>query len=109
MAEGEMELLEHRRVTASPRSWPAAHPASLLKSRPSRIEAAHPFCPADSREGYFEGLAELARDGRPERWLPAEDGHGRRASVTIGEPFRLAERQRFLKAIPGGFGSGYGG
>lgn len=22
------------------------------------------FCPADAREGYFEGLAELTRDGR---------------------------------------------
>ncbi len=68
VAEGEVELLlEQRRVMASPGTFmlvPQGTPHGFSNPGSQRSKLLILFCPADSREGYFEGLAELTRDSR---------------------------------------------
>ncbi len=68
VVEGEVELLlEQRRVMASPGTFmrvPQGTPHGFSNPGSRRSKLLILFCPADSREGYFEGLAELTRDGR---------------------------------------------
>ena len=68
VAEGEMELvLRKRHVIAPPGTFMLVpertpHGFSNPGTKPSRLLIM--FCPADARERYFEGLAELTRGGR---------------------------------------------
>ncbi|MBA3713282.1 MAG: cupin domain-containing protein [Pyrinomonadaceae bacterium] len=68
VAEGEVELLlEQRKVIAPPGTFMLVpENTSHGFSNPSRKQAKLliMFCPADSREKYFEGLAELTTGGR---------------------------------------------
>ncbi|PSN18232.1 cupin domain-containing protein [filamentous cyanobacterium CCP5] len=68
VVEGEVELeLDGAKQLASPGSFMhvpenTAHGFSNPGKTPAKLLIL--FCPADHREGYFEGLAELTQDGR---------------------------------------------
>ncbi len=66
--EGEMELiLNQSKVTAVPGTLmtvPENTPHGFSNPSSVRSRLLIMFCPADSREQYFEGLAELTKDGR---------------------------------------------
>lgn len=68
VVEGEVELvLNQDRVSAAPGALMLVpentpHGFSNPGSTPAKLLIM--FCPADSREQYFEGLAELTKDGR---------------------------------------------
>ena len=68
VVEGEVELMAGNQKTLG-------RPGSLLLVPPGQVHGFSNsatqrstllilFCPADKREGYFEGMAELTRDGR---------------------------------------------
>ena len=68
VVEGEVELiLDQRRVTAKPGAFMLV-PENTRHcfSNPGQVRSTLliMFCPADSREQYFEGLAELTKNGR---------------------------------------------
>lgn len=66
--EGEIELvLNQRKVTATPGTLmtvPENTPHGFSNPSSMRSKLLIMFCPADSREQYFEGLAELTKDER---------------------------------------------
>ncbi|MCA9417633.1 MAG: cupin domain-containing protein [Candidatus Omnitrophica bacterium] len=66
--EGEVELLAgDRKVTGRPGTLLLVPPDQVhgfVNSSTVRSVMLVMFCPADRREGYFEGLAELTKDGR---------------------------------------------
>lgn len=66
--EGEVELLAgDQKTIGRPGSLLLVPPGQVhgFKNSPShRSTLLILFCPADRREGYFEGMAELTRDGR---------------------------------------------
>lgn len=66
--EGEVELtLGQRRITASPGTCmtvPENTPHGFGNPGSKRSKLLIMFCPDRSREKYFEGLAELTKDGR---------------------------------------------
>lgn len=68
VVEGEVELvLDSRTVTATPGSFmlvPENTPHGFSNGGKTRATLLIMFCPADSREQYFEGLAELTKNGR---------------------------------------------
>ncbi len=68
VVEGEVELvLDQRRVTAAPGAFmlvPENTPHGFSNPGQTRSKLLILFCPADSREQYFEGLAELTQNGR---------------------------------------------
>jgi len=69
VAEGEVELLvADRRVLAAKGSLALVpHGAVHAFANPGKVKSVLliMFCPADSREKYFKGLAELTEGGRP--------------------------------------------
>jgi len=68
VTEGEVELrLKHQTLRALPGTFvlvPENTPHAFSNPGKQRATLLIMFCPADSREQYFEGLAELTRDGR---------------------------------------------
>lgn len=68
VVEGEIELvLDEQRVVAEPKSFmlvPENTPHGFSNVGQTQATLLIMFCPADSREQYFEGLAELTKDGR---------------------------------------------
>lgn len=68
VVEGEVELqLDQQTVTAAPGTFmlvPENTPHAFSNAGQQRAKLLIMFCPADSREQYFEGLAELTKDGR---------------------------------------------
>lgn len=68
IAEGEVELvLNHERISAAPETLllvPENTPHGFSNPGSMRSKLLIMFCPADSREEYFEGLAELTKGGR---------------------------------------------
>lgn len=68
VVEGEVELeLGDRKVVATPGSFmlvPENTPHGFANSGQRQSKLLIMFCPADEREKYFEGLAELTRNGR---------------------------------------------
>lgn len=68
VVEGEVELQAgDRRVVGRPGSLLLVPPGQVhgfTNSTAQRSTMLILFCPADRREGYFEGMAELTRDGR---------------------------------------------
>jgi mannose-6-phosphate isomerase-like protein (cupin superfamily) len=68
VVEGEVELvLDQRTVTAAPGAFmfvPENTPHGFSNPGQTRSKLLIMFCPADSREQYFEGLAELTKNGR---------------------------------------------
>lgn len=68
VVQGEVELvLDQEQITAVPGTMMRVpentpHGFSNPGSEPAKLLIL--FCPADSREGYFEGLAELTKEGR---------------------------------------------
>lgn len=68
VVEGEMELLlNQRKITAIPGALmtvPENTPHGFSNPSLMRSKLLIMFCPADSREQYFEGLAELTKNGR---------------------------------------------
>ena len=68
VVEGEVELVvDQRRITAAPGSFvlvPENTPHSFSNPGQAQSILLIMFCPADSREQYFEGLAELTKNGR---------------------------------------------
>lgn len=68
VVEGELELvLNQNTITAAAgtlMSVPENTPHGFSNRSSRRAKFLIMFCPADSREKYFEGLAELKKDGR---------------------------------------------
>jgi mannose-6-phosphate isomerase-like protein (cupin superfamily) len=68
VVEGEIELvLGDRRIVAEPKTFmlvPENTPHGFSNVGQTQATLLIMFCPADSREQYFEGLAELTKDGR---------------------------------------------
>ncbi|MGV2829723.1 cupin domain-containing protein [Myxosarcina sp. GI1(2024)] len=69
VVEGEIELMSDRDriTTALPGTLmtvPENTPHGFSNPSSMRSKLLIMFCPADSREQYFEGLAELTKDGR---------------------------------------------
>jgi len=68
VVEGEVELiLGDRQVVAQPKTFmvaPENTPHGFANVGATEATLLIMFCPADSREQYFEGLAELTKDGR---------------------------------------------
>ncbi len=68
IVEGEVELLAgERKVVGRPGTLLLVPPGQVhgfSNSSSHRSTMLIIFCPADRREGYFEGMAELTRDGR---------------------------------------------
>jgi quercetin dioxygenase-like cupin family protein len=68
VADGEMELLlERRKVLAPPGTFmivPENTPHGFSNPGQKHSKLLIMFCPADSWEKYFEGLAELMKGGR---------------------------------------------
>lgn len=68
VAEGEAELLlGDKKVNASRGAFmlvPQNTPHGFSNIGRTQATLLIMFCPADSREGYFEGMAELTRNGR---------------------------------------------
>lgn len=68
VVEGEIELvLAERRIVAEPKTFilvPENTPHGFSNVGQTQATLLIMFCPADSREQYFEGLAELTKDGR---------------------------------------------
>lgn len=68
VVEGEVELLlGDRRIVAEPKTFilvPENTPHGFSNAGQTPATLLILFCPADSREQYFEGLAELTKDGR---------------------------------------------
>jgi quercetin dioxygenase-like cupin family protein len=68
VVEGEVELLlNQRKVIAPPGTYmlvPENTPHGFSNPGNKRSILLIMFCPADSREKYFQGLAELTKDGR---------------------------------------------
>jgi oxalate decarboxylase/phosphoglucose isomerase-like protein (cupin superfamily) len=68
VADGEMELLlERRKVLAPPGTFmivPENTPHGFSNPGQKHSKLLIMFCPADSREKYFEGLADLMKGGR---------------------------------------------
>ncbi|MGF1515145.1 MAG: cupin domain-containing protein [Elainellaceae cyanobacterium] len=66
--EGEVELSlngdRHRAVPGTLMRVPENMPHGFSNPGPVQARMLIMFCPADSREKYFEGLAELMRNGR---------------------------------------------
>lgn len=66
--EGEVQLLlEQRTITATPGAMilvPESVPHGFSNPGAVRSKLLILFCPADSREQYFEGLARLTENGR---------------------------------------------
>lgn len=73
VAEGEVELLlENKKMTASQGAFmlvPENTPHGFSNRSKTAAKLLIMFCPADSREGYFQGMAELPKTGanRPEK------------------------------------------
>lgn len=68
VVDGEIELvLGDRRIVAEPKTFilvPENTPHGFSNAGQTQATLLILFCPADSREQYFEGLAELRKDGR---------------------------------------------
>ncbi len=68
VVEGEVELtLDEEKVTAQPGAVmvvPQSIPHAFANPGQTQSKLLIMFCPAKSREKYFEGLAELTKDGR---------------------------------------------
>lgn len=68
VVDGEVELLlDQRKVIAQPGTFmlvPENTPHGFSNPGQKQATLLIMFCPADSREKYFEGLAELTKDGR---------------------------------------------
>jgi mannose-6-phosphate isomerase-like protein (cupin superfamily) len=68
VVEGEIELnLDDRTVLATPGSFmlvPENTPHGFSNPGQTQSKLLIMFCPADEREKYFEGLAELTKNGR---------------------------------------------
>ena len=68
VVDGEVELLlDQRKVIAQPGAFmlvPENTPHGFSNPGQKQATLLIMFCPADSREKYFEGLAELTKDGR---------------------------------------------
>ncbi|MGG6238325.1 cupin domain-containing protein [Nodosilinea sp. AN01ver1] len=68
VVEGNVELvLGDRRIVAEPKAFilvPENTPHGFSNAGQTPATLLILFCPADSREQYFEGLAELTKDGR---------------------------------------------
>lgn len=68
VAKGEVELLlEDKRAIASQGAFmlfPENTPHGFSNAGKTQATLLILFCPADSREGYFEGMAELTKNGR---------------------------------------------
>ena len=68
VVDGEVELLlDQRKVIAQPGTFmlvPENTPHGFSNPGHKQATLLIMFCPADSREKYFEGLAELTKDGR---------------------------------------------
>ncbi|MCU0532481.1 MAG: cupin domain-containing protein [Hydrococcus sp. Prado102] len=68
VTEGEVELmLDSRKIAASVGTLmlvPENTPHGFANPGETRSKLLIMFCPADSREQYFEGLAELTKHGR---------------------------------------------
>ncbi|MBE9155807.1 cupin domain-containing protein [Nodosilinea sp. LEGE 06152] len=68
VVEGNVELvLGDRRIVAEPKTFilvPENTPHGFSNAGQTPATLLILFCPADSREQYFEGLAELTKDGR---------------------------------------------
>jgi quercetin dioxygenase-like cupin family protein len=68
VVDGEVELvLGEQRVIAAPGAFmlvPENTPHGFSNSGQTPAKLLIMFCPADSREQYFEGLAELTKNGR---------------------------------------------
>jgi mannose-6-phosphate isomerase-like protein (cupin superfamily) len=68
VVEGGVELLlDRRRVLAPPCTFmlvPEHTPHAFSNPGQKQSKMLIMFCPAESREGYFEGLAELTKSGR---------------------------------------------
>jgi len=68
VVEGEVELLlGDRRIVAEPKTFilmPENTPHGFSNAVQTPATLLVLFCPADLREQYFEGLAELMKDGR---------------------------------------------
>jgi quercetin dioxygenase-like cupin family protein len=68
VAEGDMELLLDKQKVAAPSGTfmlvPENTPHGFSNPADKHSKLLIMFCPADSRENYFEGLAKLTRNGR---------------------------------------------
>ncbi|MCI0542041.1 MAG: cupin domain-containing protein [Verrucomicrobiales bacterium] len=68
VADGEIELLlDWRKVLASPGTFmlvPENTPHGFSNPGQRHAKLLIMFCPADSREKYFEGMSELTKGGR---------------------------------------------
>ncbi|WP_013334385.1 cupin domain-containing protein [Gloeothece verrucosa] len=68
VVEGQVELiLNQERISAAPGALmlvPENTPHGFSNPGTTRATLLIMFCPADSREQYFEGLAELTKNGR---------------------------------------------
>ncbi len=68
VVEGELELVLNKEKIVAPAgtlmSVPENTPHGFSNRSQKRAKFLIMFCPADSREQYFIGLAELKRDGR---------------------------------------------
>lgn len=68
VVEGEVEfVVDQQRVNATPKTFmlvPQNTPHGFSNPGTTRSTLLILFCPADSREQYFQGLAQLTKDGR---------------------------------------------